>query len=96
MSEETNIQRNDIPKQPVGTWAGNGQMPAAVEPSTQRQTLDAWERFVTGEPLVATAVSKFVLSSWQTQPASGGRAAFTLSAGGRAWRRPGAAAAPQP
>ena len=65
MSKETNIQHNDIPKLPVGTWAGNGQMPAAVEPPTQRQTLDAWERFVTGEPLVATAVSKFVLSSWQ-------------------------------
>ena len=36
-----------------------------VEPPTQRQTLDAWERFVTGEPVVGTAVSKFVLSSWQ-------------------------------
>ena len=43
----------------------SGQTPATIEPPTQRQTLDAWERFVTGEPVVATAVSKFVLSSWQ-------------------------------
>jgi len=38
---------------------------AAQEPPTERQTMDAWERFVTGEPLVPTAVSKTVLSSWQ-------------------------------
>ena len=61
MSQETSIQRNDISKQS----AGNFQTPAAMEPPTQRQTLEAWERFVTGEPLVTTAVSKFVLSSWQ-------------------------------
>ena len=46
-------------------WAGNCQTPAVVEAATQRQTLEAWERFVTGEPLVSSAVSKFVLSSWQ-------------------------------
>ncbi len=44
---------------------GSGLTLPAVEPPTQRQTLDAWERFVSGEPVLATAVSKFVLSSWQ-------------------------------
>ena len=38
---------------------------AAQEPPTERQTMEAWERFVTGEPLMPTAVSKMVLSSWQ-------------------------------
>ena len=33
--------------------------------------MDAWERFVTGEPLVAMAVSKIVLSSWQRSLRSG-------------------------
>jgi sigma-54 dependent transcriptional regulator, acetoin dehydrogenase operon transcriptional activator AcoR len=42
-----------------------------MEPATQRQTLEAWERFVTGEPVVASAVSKFVLSSWQRSLRSG-------------------------
>ena len=51
--------------------AGSGRTPASVEPPTQRQTLDAWERFVTGEPVLATAVSKFVLSSWQRSQRSG-------------------------
>jgi sigma-54 dependent transcriptional regulator, acetoin dehydrogenase operon transcriptional activator AcoR len=45
--------------------------PSAMEPPTQRQTLEAWERFVTGEPVVASAVSKFVLSSWQRSLRSG-------------------------
>ena len=49
----------------MAAWAGSHPMPATLEPPTQRQTLDAWERFVTGEPVVATAVAKFVLSSWQ-------------------------------
>ena len=35
------------------------------EPATERQTMEAWERFVTGEAVVPTAVSKEVLSSWQ-------------------------------
>ena len=49
---------------------GNGQV-AVAEPPTQRQTLDAWERFVTGEPQVSAAVSKVVLSSWQRSLRSG-------------------------
>ncbi len=65
LSEEMTILRNDTLKQPVATAAGTGQLPVALEPATQRQTLDAWERFVTGEPIVATAVPKFVLASWQ-------------------------------
>ena len=64
-SQETTIHRNDISRQPLVAWAGASQAPVTVEPATQRQTLDAWERFVTGEPLIATTVSKFVLSSWQ-------------------------------
>ena len=71
VSQETTIQRNDTSRQPVVAWAGSCQTPAAVEPPTQRQMVDAWERFVTGEPLVATAVSKFVLSSWQRSLRSG-------------------------
>ncbi len=54
----------------MAAWAGGGQI-AAAEPPTQRQTLDAWERFVTGEPQVAAAVSKVVLSSWQRSLRSG-------------------------
>lgn len=37
----------------------------APESLTERQTMDAWERMITGEPMVATAVSKIVLASWQ-------------------------------
>ena len=35
------------------------------EPTAERQVMLAWENFVTGVPLAATAVSKLVLSSWQ-------------------------------
>jgi len=55
----------------VVAWAAHARAPATLEPPTQRQTLEAWERFVTGEPLVATAVSKLVLSSWQRSQRSG-------------------------
>ena len=65
MSRETSIHRNDISRPSLAAPVGGHQAPATVEPPTQRQTLDAWERFVTGEPVLATAVSKFVLSSWQ-------------------------------
>ena len=71
VSRETSIHRNDIPGLPLAASAGGCQTPATLEPPTQRQTLDAWERFVTGEPIVATAVSKFVLSSWQRSLRSG-------------------------
>ena len=38
---------------------------AALDPPPVRQTMEAWERFVTGEPLVASALSKTLLASWQ-------------------------------
>ena len=43
-----------------------GSAPVLVMESTvERQVMMAWENFVTGAPLAATAVSKLVLSSWQ-------------------------------
>ena len=36
-----------------------------MESTVERQVMMAWENFVTGAPLAATAVSKLVLSSWQ-------------------------------
>ena len=69
-SQEMTIDRTDSSSQALDAWEG-GRRIAASEPPTQRQTLDAWERFVTGEPVVATAVSKSVLSSWQRSLRSG-------------------------
>jgi transcriptional regulator of acetoin/glycerol metabolism len=48
-----------------------GQLPALQEPPSERQVMAAWERFVTGQELVATCVSKHVLSSWQRSRRSG-------------------------
>ena len=42
-----------------------------MEPTVERQVMMAWENFVTGAPLVATAVSKLVLSSWQRSMRAG-------------------------
>ncbi|HSV68924.1 MAG TPA: sigma-54-dependent Fis family transcriptional regulator [Methylibium sp.] len=36
-----------------------------LDSQTVRDTANAWERFVTGQPLVPSAVPKHVLSSWQ-------------------------------
>lgn len=50
--------------QPPVDSDSRSQAPAALEPLTEGQTLDAWERFVTGEPLLAS-VPKLLLASWQ-------------------------------
>ena len=68
------IQHNNISRPSVGTVpaaVGHRLIPATMEPPTQHQTLDAWERFVTGEPVVTTAVSKIVMASWQRSQRSG-------------------------
>ena len=44
---------------------GNGFLPQVQVAPTQRQTMEAWERFVTGQEVVAGCVSKHVWSSWQ-------------------------------
>jgi transcriptional regulator of acetoin/glycerol metabolism len=60
------MDRKVNPGQLLADWVGTSLTPAAaVNGPSERQTMDAWERFVTGEPLVPTAVSKAVLSSWQ-------------------------------
>jgi len=63
--KETTINPKYTSGQPPAALSGASLILAAQEPPTERQTMDAWERFVTGEPLPATAVSKTVLSSWQ-------------------------------
>ena len=42
-----------------------------VGPSSERQVMEAWERFVAGLSQPSPAVSKFVLSSWQRSLRSG-------------------------
>ena len=44
---------------------GSGFLPEVQAVPTQRQTMEAWERFVTGQEVVAGCVSKYVWSSWQ-------------------------------
>jgi len=48
-------------------YAGNRGVlvPEPQAPPSERQTLEAWERFVTGQEVVAGCVSKYVWSSWQ-------------------------------
>lgn len=44
---------------------GNGHLPAPQAAPSERQTMEAWERFVSGQEVVAGCVSKYVWSSWQ-------------------------------
>ncbi len=44
---------------------GSGLLPEVQVAPSQRQTMEAWERFVTGQEVVAGCVSKYVWSSWQ-------------------------------
>lgn len=44
---------------------GNGYLPAPQAAPSERQTMEAWERFVSGQEVVAGCVSKYVWSSWQ-------------------------------
>jgi transcriptional regulator of acetoin/glycerol metabolism len=39
--------------------------PAELDQNAVRETSDAWERFVAGQPLVSSGIPKHVLSSWQ-------------------------------
>ena len=65
MSEETSIDPKNISGSPLVDVYGSAQSFAALDPPPVRQTMEAWERFVTGEPLVASALSKTLLASWQ-------------------------------
>lgn len=44
---------------------GSDLLPAPQAAPSERQTMEAWERFVTGQEVVAGCVSKHVWSSWQ-------------------------------
>ena len=44
---------------------GSNLLPAPLAAPSERQTMEAWERFVTGQEVVAGCVSKYVWSSWQ-------------------------------
>ena len=62
---ETSIHPNHTMGGPLAA-RNFGSVPALMQESTaERQVMMAWENFVTGVPLAATAVSKLVLSSWQ-------------------------------
>lgn len=43
----------------------SGLLPAPQAAPSERQTMEAWERFVSGQEVVAGCVSKYVWSSWQ-------------------------------
>ena len=44
---------------------GSSLLPAPQAAPSERQTMEAWERFVSGQEVVAGCVSKYVWSSWQ-------------------------------
>ena len=44
---------------------GSDRLPAPQEAPSERQPMEAWERFVAGQDVVAGHVSKYVWSSWQ-------------------------------
>lgn len=44
---------------------GGSLLPAPQAAPSERQTMEAWERFVAGQEVVAGCVSKYVWSSWQ-------------------------------
>ncbi len=44
---------------------GGNLLQAPLAAPSERQTMEAWERFVTGQEVVAGCVSKYVWSSWQ-------------------------------
>ena len=46
-------------------------LPTELAPTAERHIVDAWERFVTGEAIETTHVSKCVLSSWQRSRRNG-------------------------
>ncbi len=63
--KETSIHPNHTVGWPV-TGQGLGCEPGSVlAPAAEHQVMMAWENFVTGAPLAATAVSKLLLASWQ-------------------------------
>jgi sigma-54 dependent transcriptional regulator, acetoin dehydrogenase operon transcriptional activator AcoR len=68
------IDPKELSGQPLDRSAGLtdvSRTAVAVEPPSYRQVMEAWERFVCGLPQPTTAVSKFVLSSWQRSQRSG-------------------------
>ena len=59
MQEDEQMRGQNISHDP------NGQLPAPLAAPSKRQTMEAWERFVSGQEVVAGCVSKYVWSSWQ-------------------------------
>ena len=65
MSEETSIGPKNISGSSLVDVYGSAQSFASVDAPPVRQTMEAWERFVTGEPMIVGALSKTLLASWQ-------------------------------
>ncbi len=62
---ETSIHPNHTTGGPLASRNFGSAPSLVMECPAERQVMMAWENFVTGAPLAATAVSKVVLSSWQ-------------------------------
>ena len=62
---ETSIHPNHTTGAPQAAWNPDNAPVLVMDRTVERQVMMAWENFVTGAPLAATAVSKLVLSSWQ-------------------------------
>ena len=71
-SRETSIHRKATSLRQPALDRDGGRRPAATPGSvTERQIVQAWERFVVGEQLSAALVSEPLLSSWQRSKRSG-------------------------
>ena len=60
---ETSIHPNHTTGAPQAAWNPDNAPVLVMDRTVERQVMMAWENFVTGAPLAATAVSKLVLSS---------------------------------
>lgn len=56
---------NDMSGKWLSPRDGKSLLPAPQAAPSERQTMEAWERFVAGQEVVAGCVSKYVWSSWQ-------------------------------
>ncbi|WP_324491514.1 sigma-54-dependent Fis family transcriptional regulator [Polaromonas sp.] len=76
-------ERHIYPKhasvQPIAAGSGIGRIAPMLDPAAERQTMLAWENFVTGNALAVMPVSKLVLSSWQRSARAGVQPASRLA-----------------
>ncbi len=73
-SQETIINPKDLSElstRQLADLADESRTPAGMEPPTVREIMEAWERFVCGQPQLTSIVSKALLSSWQRSQRSG-------------------------